>query len=98
MAHKRSPRARVARQVRLEVHRETIDILATRHQPVDPLRSRYPEVLTAPDGTGQFSPRAGDREKLGSYHWRNLHKNLARPRFRTRNTQSKDKVTYVRSD
>ena len=64
-------------------NRETRDILATRRaqSTPDPLRSRWP------DSSNGLKHPNGSARRLGSYHWRQLHKNLARPLLRTRNVK-----------
>ena len=97
MPHRRTPSGRARHQEHLSLayaQQETREILQHQRAVANErrlgLHSRYPDVLICVNpeygivGTGQFAPRARDHEKLGAHHWRNLHKNLARPRLRTR--------------
>jgi hypothetical protein len=80
--------ARANAQPASDARNETREILQTRRATSGTMRSRWLDVQRGFDANGtpvsMISPRASDGGKLGRHHWRNLHKNLAKPILRTK--------------
>lgn len=87
MASHKSPSSQrwLDEQERIRLRRDRRDILATRRD-----RSTYRHSTEYIKTSAWLGDEATGRgyESAGHYHWRSLHKNLARPRLRTRRVKT----------